>query len=184
MLLSAVIPLLLAVGAAAQVTLTGSASITSTGADYPTGTALTYATYESISSRTGSTEYGTLLSEFTTKPSNATGTDADSTLSATRTLLVGSSASTTSTLLNGTTRQNSTATSTSTSAVPTNTQPCNGHPQFCSRKFSNVTYVAAHNSPFVNPGNAASNQDLPVTTQLEDGIRMRERSTPTVLYFY
>jgi hypothetical protein len=171
MLLSVAISLLQAVGATTQVTLTGTASITSAGADYPTGTDLTYATYESISSRIGSTEYNTLLSETTTTTSNATGTDTGSTSSAARTLLVGSSASTT---LNGTTLRNSTATSTSTSAVPRNTQPCNGHPQFCDRKFSNITYVAAHNSPFIKPGNAASNQDLPVTTQLEDGIRMRE----------
>jgi hypothetical protein len=70
--------------------------------------------------------------------------------------------------------ENTTATSTSTSATPTNTQPCNGYSDFCSRKFSNITYVAAHNSPFIRPGNAASNQLLSVTTQLEDGIRMRE----------
>jgi hypothetical protein len=66
------------------------------------------------------------------------------------------------------------ATSASSSAQPTNTQPCNGHVQFCDRKFSNITMVAAHNSPFVRAGNAASNQALDVTTQLNDGIRMRK----------
>jgi hypothetical protein len=64
------------------------------------------------------------------------------------------------------------STSTTPRSRPTqNTTPCNGHPEFCSRRFSNVSMVVAHNSPFVVPHNAASNQMLPVITQLEDGIR-------------
>ena len=67
------------------------------------------------------------------------------------------------------------ATATTTTAArprPTkNTTPCNGHPEFCSRRFSNVSMVVAHNSPFVVPHNAASNQLLGVVTQLNDGIR-------------
>jgi hypothetical protein len=62
-------------------------------------------------------------------------------------------------------------TSASSSTHSTNT-PCNGYPSFCNRKYSNVTMVAAHNSPFIAPGNVASNQYLNVTTQLNDGIRM------------
>ena len=62
------------------------------------------------------------------------------------------------------------ATTTSTPVV--NTRPCNGHPEFCNRRYSNITMVAAHNSPFSKPGNAASNQALSVTSQLNDGIRM------------
>ncbi|KJZ79566.1 hypothetical protein HIM_01035 [Hirsutella minnesotensis 3608] len=58
-----------------------------------------------------------------------------------------------------------------TSEAPQNTQPCNNHLEFCSRKYSNITFVAAHNSPFVRPGNSGSNQALPVKTQLDDGIR-------------
>lgn len=70
---------------------------------------------------------------------------------------------------------NSTRTPTpSPSASPIiNTQPCNGHPEFCSRKYSNVSIIAAHNSPFVKPGNVAANQALDVESQLDDGIRMR-----------
>jgi hypothetical protein len=34
--------------------------------------------------------------------------------------------------------------------------------------------VAAHNSPFVRPNNAASNQRLDVIQQLNDGVRMCE----------
>lgn len=63
---------------------------------------------------------------------------------------------------------------TTTSARPRptqNTTPCNGHPEFCNRRFSNVTMVVAHNSPFVRARNAASNQVLKVETQLIDGIR-------------
>jgi hypothetical protein len=57
---------------------------------------------------------------------------------------------------------------------PSNTRPCNGHPEFCQRRFSNISMVVAHNSPFVKAHNAASNQVLPVLTQLNDGIRGRK----------
>jgi hypothetical protein len=64
-----------------------------------------------------------------------------------------------------------TTTAASPSRPSVNTTPCNGHAEFCNRRFSNVSMVVAHNSPFVKPHNAASNQVLPVTTQLQDGIR-------------
>jgi hypothetical protein len=51
---------------------------------------------------------------------------------------------------------------------------CNGYAEFCDRKYSNVTYVVAHNSPFHRAHNAASNQDFDVTTQLDNGIRGSE----------
>ena len=57
---------------------------------------------------------------------------------------------------------------------PSNTRPCNGHVEFCERRFSNVSMVVAHNSPFVKPHNAASNQVYPVLNQLSDGIRGRK----------
>lgn len=57
---------------------------------------------------------------------------------------------------------------------PVRTIPCNGYTEFCDRKYGNITFVAAHNSPFVQPGSVAANQDLDVTIQLNDGIRMRE----------
>ena len=65
-------------------------------------------------------------------------------------------------------------TTTATAARPRptqNTTPCNGYPEFCSRRLSNISMVVAHNSPFVVPHNAASNQVLGVVTQLNDGIR-------------
>ncbi|CEJ82532.1 hypothetical protein VHEMI02591 [[Torrubiella] hemipterigena] len=63
---------------------------------------------------------------------------------------------------------NATATS---SQAPKNTQPCNQYVEFCKRKYSNITMVGCHNSPFVRPGNVASNQELPVKLQLNDGVR-------------
>lgn len=61
---------------------------------------------------------------------------------------------------------------TSSSSPVVNTQPCNGYTEFCARNYSNITMVAAHNSPFVKLGNVAANQALDVEAQLNDGIRM------------
>ncbi|PGH10385.1 hypothetical protein GX51_00143 [Blastomyces parvus] len=72
---------------------------------------------------------------------------------------------------------NATRTATTSSAKPTNTRPCNGYAEFCERKYSNITNVAAHNSPFAREGNIASNQNLPVTIQLNDGIRALQFQT-------
>lgn len=98
--------------------------------------------------------------------SNGTAT---STTTDIQTRLVGSKHTSTPTAINGTM-----STSTTSTVKPTNTQPCNNYPEFCSRKYSNITMVCAHNSPFVKKGNAASNQELDVTTQLNDGVRMRK----------
>jgi len=58
-----------------------------------------------------------------------------------------------------------------TTVRPTNTQPCNNYVELCTRKYSNITNVGCHNSPFVRPGNSGSNQELPVKQQLDDGVR-------------
>ena len=78
----------------------------------------------------------------------------------------GSSSSPSSTIITGQDQ-----TQTSTAPLPVNTQPCNGHVEFCNRRYSDVTVVGCHNSPFVRPGNSASNQALDVKTQLDDGVR-------------
>jgi len=65
----------------------------------------------------------------------------------------------------------SNATETSTGAEPKNTQPCNNYVELCDKKYSNVTAIAAHNSPFVRKGSSAANQQLDVVTQLNDGVR-------------
>lgn len=67
-----------------------------------------------------------------------------------------------------------TSDTTSATATPTNTQPCNGWPEFCERKYGNVTEVAAHNAAFSISGNAASNQRYSITVQLDNGVRMRK----------
>ncbi|KAL6866167.1 hypothetical protein ACO1O0_002272 [Amphichorda felina] len=63
------------------------------------------------------------------------------------------------------------ATDTTDKPEPTNTQPCNNYVDLCTRKYSNITNVGCHNSPFVRPGNTGSNQELPVKAQLDDGVR-------------
>ena len=45
----------------------------------------------------------------------------------------------------------------SSTPAATNTQPCNNHLEFYERSYSNITFIAAHHSPFVNPNNAAAN---------------------------
>ncbi|GAD96660.1 hypothetical protein NFIA_016020 [Paecilomyces variotii No. 5] len=110
---------------------------------------------------------------------NSTDDSAHTTTSASLTMLVGGHGAGTTTLSgNATATGNSSMTShTSQTPLPTNTRPCNGYPEFCARNYSNITNVAAHNSPFVRAGNWASNQALPVTNQLNDGIRMLQFQT-------
>ncbi|OQE37946.1 hypothetical protein PENCOP_c009G00637 [Penicillium coprophilum] len=91
------------------------------------------------------------------------------------TLLVGGGGTT----VIGNMSMNATATTTGTATkVPVvNKQPCNNYPEFCVRKYSNITMVAAHNSPFVRKNNVAANQVLDVTTQLNDGVRTLQFQT-------
>lgn len=70
--------------------------------------------------------------------------------------------------------RNSTSTSTSSSASSTptiNTRPCNGYAEFCNRRYSDITMIGSHNSFFIRRGNIATNQVVPVPSQLDDGIR-------------
>jgi hypothetical protein len=53
---------------------------------------------------------------------------------------------------------------------------CNGHTEYCSRKYSNVTQVGAHDSPFVG-GFPWDNQDWNITQQLNYGIRFLQGQT-------
>jgi len=123
-----------------------------------TGTAT--GTYQTFTSRI--TLASTALSGTDTAVSNATTASSSST--DTVTFLTGSiSAPPTS--------RNATTTASSTAPRPTNTRPCNNYPEFCDRKYGNITEVGAHNSPFVRPNSAAANQQLGVIDQLNDGIR-------------
>jgi hypothetical protein len=163
---------------AQSTTITGSAtlslSISTSGvteATLPTGS---YISYSSTLTLSQSSQLGGLGSMSNGASSMGTGnmTSTFTTPSESRTTLQGTNFPTTS-AVNGTVSRNATASasSTSSSAQPTNTTPCNNYAEFCNRKYSNITMVCAHNSPFDIPGNIASNQELPVTTQLNDGIR-------------
>lgn len=165
----------------------GSASSSSSGysgvptgsvTDLPSGSYLSYSTTITLSS-TSRPAYGSMSSSSaTTMAGNATrSSNATMTSSSTSTnsvTLIGGRPTTTS--VNGT--SNSTATSsTSSAATATNTTPCNNYPEFCARKYSNITMVAAHNSAFDVKNNAASNQDYNSIAQLNDGIRLLQTET-------
>lgn len=166
---------------ASDIVLSGSntpaSSIADLGGDLvPTGSGVSYISYSTTSSDNGSIAVlatTIALANLSASASENTGT------STSYSLLQGSAgALSTTDALNGTMTGNSTASrTTSSSATPTNTQACNNYPEFCSRKYSNITYVGAHNSPFVNPNNAAANQELGVIYQLNDGIRMLQGQT-------
>ena len=159
-------------------TNTVGSSISNLGGDQlPTGSGVSYISYSTTSTQNSSTVIlatilavanGSVLPGGSSTHSSSTSTSI-SLLRGT----IGASATTSSS--NST--SNSTASRTSTSAPATNTQPCNNYPEFCSRSYSNITFVAAHNSPFVNSNNAAANQQLPVLDQLNDGIRMLQGQT-------
>lgn len=180
---------LLAIKVQTQTTLSGTtttrtraASISSSssynfGDTIPTGTEVTYpgnsdATLPAYS-------YGSMTissSSIAANNSSSAETISSSTTSNSITLLVGSSRST---LSSGSTLAHN-ATRTSASVQATNTRACNGHAALCDRKWSNITHVAAHNSPFVTPNNAASNQAFSVEYQLNDGIRMLQSESHLV----
>lgn len=161
-----------------QLTLTGSqipSSIPFAGGDLlPTGPQVSYKTYNTTStiasgSLSGATELlatTIAVANGSTLSSSSSGSRSTSSLSVT--ILQGGSPTASAT---------TNASSTSTSDQPTNTQPCNNYPEFCSRSYSNITYVAAHNSPFISPNNGAANQRYGVTEQLNDGIRMLQGQT-------
>ncbi|KAM4055917.1 hypothetical protein HRG_002843 [Hirsutella rhossiliensis] len=49
---------------------------------------------------------------------------------------------------------------------------CNNYVEFCSRKYSNITSVGTHSAAFTTPSNPFSNQNLDVTTALNDGANL------------
>ncbi len=127
-----------------------------------TGTQYTYPSYSVQSTVT--TSSGAL---------NASSSETQSTRSAATDSVthIGGSAPTTGT--------NGTSTATSTANAAENTVPCNNYPEFCNRKYSNITEVCAHNSAFAIRNNAASNQIYGIIDQLNDGVRMRELTDHT-----
>ncbi|KAI1967261.1 hypothetical protein LOZ56_000852 [Ophidiomyces ophidiicola] len=156
-------------------TLTGTnipSSLSLAGNSLPTDASSLYKSYSSVITVSATRDR---FASSPTGTSSLTATGSSKSKSDDFTLLVGSNTVGTP---NGTTLiGNATGTSTESAAVPTNTRPCNGYPEFCNRKYSNITQIAAHNSPFIRPGNLGSNQELDVTVQLNDGIRMLQFQT-------
>lgn len=167
---------------ASSVILTGTnppgSSISNLGGDLqPTGADVSYLSYSTTSTLDGSpillaTTFAAANGSILTADGASTSSH-DSSSTTSFSLLQGSMSA--SSL--GTNGRNASATKSSTSAEPVNTTPCNNYPELCNRSYSNITFVAAHNSPFVNPNNAAANQALPVLDQLNDGIRMLQGQT-------
>ncbi|KAK3945887.1 hypothetical protein QBC46DRAFT_302113 [Diplogelasinospora grovesii] len=113
----------------------------------------------------------TLASTALSSGASSTAGNASSSTEATVTYLTGSVHTSSSTTLKGNGTATVTSSTTASAPAPTNTQPCNNYPEFCERKYSNITVVGCHNSPFVRAGSAAANQALGVVDQLNDGIR-------------
>lgn len=53
---------------------------------------------------------------------------------------------------------------------------CNGHAEYCTRPYSNITFVGAHDSPFVGPL-PQHNQNIDIKAQLDMGIRYLQAQT-------
>ncbi|WVQ96085.1 hypothetical protein IAU59_003186 [Kwoniella sp. CBS 9459] len=62
------------------------------------------------------------------------------------------------------------ALSLTTPALVSAADTCNGHAELCDRKYSNVTFIGAHNS-YGAGDSIADNQNKDVTAQLDDGVR-------------
>lgn len=135
----------------------------------PSGTYQEFSTTITLSDGDESTIISTTQYNGTKTASNQT---AVTTTSDSLTLLVGGGGTTV--IGNNSMNATATRTGTATNTPVVNTRPCNNYPEFCTRKYSNITMVAAHNSPFVRKNNIAANQVLDVTTQLNDGIRTRK----------
>ncbi|KAI4254560.1 MAG: hypothetical protein LQ352_003031 [Teloschistes flavicans] len=64
-----------------------------------------------------------------------------------------------------------------TTHLKTQTQVgCNGHPEFCDRKYANITHIATHDAPFVGVL-PMENQNVDIPTQLDAGIRFLQAQT-------
>lgn len=142
------------------VILTGTRPDASKSTGPPTGAYQSVTSRKTIATSSLPTDLGALTA-------NATGTESPS-LAETVTYITGSVTSSTTATSPATTSSSST---TVVAPAPTNTRPCNNYPELCARKYSNITQVGCHNSPFVREGSAAANQQFPVVDQLNDGVR-------------
>lgn len=65
-----------------------------------------------------------------------------------------------------------------TPAVAVAATTCNGHPELCTRRYTDVTFFGAHGSPFVGTS-VSSNQNIPIPDQLAMGVRFLQAQTHT-----
>ncbi|KAJ6119253.1 hypothetical protein N7523_003533 [Penicillium sp. IBT 18751x] len=65
--------------------------------------------------------------------------------------------------------------STSKTAIAAATT-CNGRPEYCTRSFSNITFMGSHDSPFVGEL-PQQNQNIDIQAQLDMGIRFLQAQT-------
>ncbi|KAL4781539.1 PLC-like phosphodiesterase [Aspergillus varians] len=150
--------------------LASSISTSVDDATVPTGDYITYSS--TVYLTTHGTVVGSTAVEVTGTPGSNSTTTGNTTSTSTTdsvTVLMGGQTTITG---NATTNSTHSATPSPSQTPIVNTQPCNGYTEFCDRKYSNITMVAAHNSPFTVRGNVAANQALGVTYQLDDGVRM------------
>jgi hypothetical protein len=141
----------------------------------PSGTYQEFSTTITLSDGDESVIASTTHYNGTMTASNQT---AVTTTSDSLTLLVGGGGGGTTVIGNNSMNATATTTGTATNTPVVNTRPCNSYPEFCTRKYSNITMVATHNSPFVRKNSVAANQALDVTTQLNDGVRTRKWTLP------
>lgn len=55
-------------------------------------------------------------------------------------------------------------------ALASSARRCNGRPEYCTRRYSDMTFVGAHDSPLVGDS-MADNQAVPLASQLAMGVR-------------
>ncbi|KAL2132464.1 hypothetical protein VTI74DRAFT_3770 [Chaetomium olivicolor] len=139
--------------------LTGTRADVTTATGPPTGAYQTPSSRVTLATTSLPTDLGPLTANYTETANTETVTYLTGSVTTAPTTVSGS--------------VNGTATSSTPAAPPrpTNTRPCNNYPELCARKYSNITQVGCHNSPFVRSGSAAANQQFPVLDQLNDGIR-------------
>ncbi|CAG8109378.1 unnamed protein product [Penicillium nalgiovense] len=140
----------------------------------PSGTYQEFTTTITLSDGDSSVIASTTHYNGTMTASNQT---AVTTTSDSLTLLVGGGGGGTTVIGNNSMNATATTTGTATNTPVVNTRPCNNYPEFCTRKYSNITMVATHNSPFIRKNSVAANQALDVTTQLNDGVRTLQFQT-------
>lgn len=163
------IALLAAIGAQAQADSDTSAPTFTGSISTLTGLSASNAVAEDGGLPTRSVTYLSISSTRTVSTTIGASPSSNGSASTSESVSTGTSSPATLTLIHG---GSNNTTTTSSSARPKNSAACNNYPEFCTRRYSNITEVCAHNSPFVRENNVASNQMLGVTDQLDDGIRM------------